>query len=237
MCVNSNDFDEPSIPVEVTLIVTGTPEIDVTPSSRETTLCQGETDTQYLSICNVSTGPLEWSLSEVEEGLTDMGYALDLSSIPNSIVTFALNDFTGQTVVAPTNYDYFGMDFDPSGTVLYALNDTTDYLGTIDLTTGAFTGLVPCPPGGDAGYWTGMAIDPQSGVFYGSTTNELFTINPATGDSTLVGAFGAATTMIAIAVNAEGQMYGHDIGTDKIYQINTATGAATEVGPTGYSAN
>ncbi len=32
----------------MTLIVTGTPEIAVTPSSLETTLCQGETDTQYL---------------------------------------------------------------------------------------------------------------------------------------------------------------------------------------------
>jgi uncharacterized repeat protein (TIGR01451 family) len=301
LCVNSNDPDEPSVSVDVTLIVTGTPDIAVTPASLETTLCQGDTDTQYLTICNQGTGPLVWSLSEVPAGLavipvvtgntlpvpaspaverpvitspeqcaqyenytglepigaaefcnkgvvppapsgsvplapTDTGYAQDIGYISDSFVTFALNNFTGQTVVGTSTNAYYGLDFDPSGTVLYALNDTTDQLGTINLTTGAFTGLVPCLPGGGAANWTGLAIDPVSGVFYGSTATDLYIIDPTTGNSTLVGPFGT-TTMIAIAVNAQGQMYGHDITSDSIYQINPATGAATLIGLTGYAAN
>ncbi len=43
--------------------------------------------------------------------------------------------------------------------------------------------------------------------------------------------------MIDLAVNAAGQMYGHDIFTDSIYTIDTTTGAATLVGLTGYLAN
>ena len=297
VCVNSNDTDEPSIPVAVTLIVTGTPEIAVTPSSLATTLCQGETDTQYLEVCNEGTGPLVWTLSEHPVGLaaapvaptlpvpaspakeqpvitspeqcaqyanyagkepigaaefcgspalpampsagmlapTDSGYAKDLRT-PDNFVTFALNDFTGQTVLGTSTADCYGMDFDPSGTTLYGLNDATDMLGTFDLTTGAFTPLVSCPPGGGAANWTGLSIDPVSGVFYGSTATDLYIIDPTTGSSTLVGPFGT-TLMIDVAMNPDGDMYGHDIGTDSIYQINPATGAATLIGLTGYAAN
>ena len=166
---------------------------------------------------------------------TDPGYAVEMYNT-DTLVTFPLNNFTGQTTVGPVSEPYYGVDFEPSGTVLYGLSDTTDQLGTFDLTTGAFTGLVPCAPGGGAANWTGLSIDPSTGVFYGSTATSLFIIDPATGNSTLVGAFGT-TLMIDIAVNAEGQMYGHDIGTDSIYSIDKTTGTATLIGPTGYAAN
>ncbi len=132
---------------------------------------------------------------------------------------------------------YYGMDFDPSATTLYALNDTTDKLGTIDLATGAFTGLVACPPGGGATNWSGLSIDPVDGTFWASTATDLFTIDPATGISTLVGPFTAASLMIEIAAGPDGLMYGHDISSDSIYLIDKTTGTATLVGPTGYAAN
>ena len=166
---------------------------------------------------------------------TDPGFAVEMYNT-STLVTFPLNNFTGQTTVGSITAPYYGIDFDPSAEVLYALNDTTDQLGTFDLTTGVFTGLVPCAPGGGATNWTGLSIDPTTGVFYGSTATNLYIIDPATGNSTLVGAFGT-TLMIDIAVNTDGQMYGHDIGTDSIYSINPATGMATLIGPTGYLAN
>ena len=166
---------------------------------------------------------------------TDSGYAVEMYNT-DTLVTFPLNNFTGQTTVGSVSAPYYGIDFDPNAEALYGLNDTTDQLGTFDLTTGAFTGLVSCPPGGGAANWTGLSIDPSTGVFYGSTATDLYIIDPATGSSTLVGAFGT-TLMIDIAVNAEGQMYGHDIGTDSIYSIDKTTGATTLIGLTGYSAN
>ncbi len=167
---------------------------------------------------------------------TDIGYAQDIGYISDNFVSFALNNFPGQTVIGTNATAFYGMDFDEDGEVLYALSDTTDQLGTIDLTTGAFTAVVPCPPGGGAANWTGLTIDPVNGTFFASTATDLYTIDPATGASTLIGSFGT-TTMIAIAMNMEGAMYGHDITSDSIYSINPTTGAATLIGLTGYAAN
>jgi PKD repeat protein len=85
--------------------------------------------------------------------------------------------------------------------------------------------------------WTGLSIDPVTGVFYASDSSNLYIIDPATGNYTLVGPFGTGL-MIDIAMGPNGDMYGHDIGTDSIYWIDPATGAATLIGgPTGYNAN
>jgi PKD repeat protein len=166
---------------------------------------------------------------------TDTGYAQDIGYISDNFVTFVLNDFPGQTVLGTTTNVYYGMDFDPTATTLYALNDTTGELGTIDLADGSFTGLVPCPAPVDI--WTGLSIDPVTGVFYASDATDLYIIDPATGNYTLVGPFGTSL-MIDIAMGPNGEMYGHDIGTDSIYWIDPATGAATLIGgPTGYNAN
>ncbi len=165
---------------------------------------------------------------------TDIGFAQDIGYISDNFVSFTLNDFPGQTVIGTQSDSYYGMDFDPSATTLYALNDTSGELGTIDLTTGAFTGLVPCVAPVDI--WTGLTIDPVSGVFYASDATDLYTIDPATGNYTLIGPFGTSL-MIDIAMNTNGEMYGHDIGTDSIYSIDPTTGVATLIGPTGYNAN
>ena len=102
---------------------------------------------------------------------TDTGFAQDIGYVSDNFASFALNNFPGQTVIGTNTNAYYGMDFDPAAELLYALNDTTDQLGTINMTTGAFTALVPCPPGGGAANWTGLSIDPVSGIFYASTAS------------------------------------------------------------------
>lgn len=178
--------------------------------------------------------PVPTSFGRRIQASTDMAFALDVRN--DNFVQFTLNDFPGQTQVAVQADAMYGMDFDPTATTLYALNDATGELGTINLTTGAFTGIVACTvPGG--GSWSGLSIDPVLGTLYASTTTNLYVLNPATCSPTLIGPFGTGGLMIDIAVNTAGQMYGHDIGTDSIYSINTATGAATLIGSTGYDAN
>jgi len=174
--------------------------------------------------------------TNTELGPTDLGYAQDIGFVSDNFVSFQLGDFTGQTVVGQSTNAYYGMDFDPSGTTLWAVNDTDGTLGTIDLATGAYTPVVACPaPGGEN--WTGLTIDSLGG-FWGSTVDSLYTIDPATGASTLVGAFGTTGALVIdIAVDSAGNMYLHDIGDDSIYSVDTATGAATLIGTTGYNAN
>ena len=188
---------------------------------------------EVAAACNIST--LRPSTFHVPLTPNDIGFAQDIGYISDNFVQFSLNDFPGQTVVGTSTNAYYGMDFDPSATILYALNDTDDTLGIIDLATGAYTALVPCVS--PSGNWTGLTIA-SDGTFYASDTTNLYTIDPTTGSSTLVGAFGAGVTlMIDIAINADGQMYGHAIDTDSLYSIDLATGTATLVGLTGYNAN
>ncbi len=177
--------------------------------------------------------------SRLPNAPTDTGFAQDIGFISDNFVSFTLNNFPGQTTLGTQTDAFYGMDFDVTATTLYALNDTTGQLGTINLTNGAFTALVACAaPGG--GNWTGLSIDPSSGVFYASTSTDLYTIDPSSDPCgiTAIGTFGGGSSiMIDIAVNTAGEMYGHDIATDSIYRIDTATGAATLIGATGYNAN
>ena len=82
----------------------------------------------------------------------------------------------------------------------------------------------------------GLDINATTGAAYIATGSNLFTLNLTTGVATLVGPFGT-TLMVDISSNCEGQMYGHDIGTDSLYSINKTTGAATLIGPHGLAAN
>jgi hypothetical protein len=185
------------------------------------------------SACGSANAPASLSVpaAPLPSGI---GYAQDIGYISDNFVSFPLNNFPGQTVIGTSTNAYYGMDFDPTGTTLYALNDSTDQLGTIDLATGAFTALVPCAP--LSSNWTGLTIDPATGTFYASDATTLYTIDPSTGTPTAIGPFGTSL-MIDIAMNTAGEMYGHDIGADSIYRINPATGAATLLGLTGYAAN
>ncbi len=72
LCVDSNDPDEPTVPVTVTLIVTGTPDIAVSPEALAATLCPSETQVLTLTICNQGDAALVWELQESEgrTGLT-----------------------------------------------------------------------------------------------------------------------------------------------------------------------
>lgn len=164
----------------------------------------------------------------------ELGYAQDIGFVSDNFVNFALGDFSGQTVISTSTQVYYGMDFDINGNLM-ALNDTTDELGYISLWDGTFQPILSIPPPG-GGIWTGLTIDPVSNIYYASNATDLYTIDPITGTTTLIGPFGT-TLMIDIAINAQGEMYGHDIGTDSIYSIDIPTGAATLIGPTGYLAN
>ena len=71
-------------------------------------------------------------------------------------------------------------------------------------------------------------------ITYGAGDNsDLYTINPATGVTTLVGAMGV--NLFDIAAYG-GKLYGINATSD-LYSISTLTGAATEIGATGQSFN
>ena len=170
----------------------------------------------------------------------DPAYQLDLRATPNTFETFALPNAASPSSTPTTTFDSYALEHDNASGVLWAIENVTLALGTVNKTTGVFTagptvtGLV-----GTDGI-TGLAFVDSSSTFYVSasdgTESRLYSLNTTTGVLTNIGAMGAPL-MIDIAINNAGQMYGHDISTDSIYSINTATGAATLIGATGAAAN
>jgi hypothetical protein len=131
--------------------------------------------------------------------------------------------------------DFVGGDFSK----LYAIDNGTNALHSVDTATGAATLIGPSTPStGES--WTG-ATGTSDGMLYVSSTNcggssTLYTVNLATGAVSAIGNTGIGC-LIDIAINANDEMYGVDIVTDQLYQINPATGAASVVGALGVDAN
>ncbi len=171
---------------------------------------------------------------------TSFAFAHDIGPLTNNVVRHRLNDFPGQVVLGPNTRLIFGLDFDPGAKTLYALDQTSNQLGTMTLTSGAFTVVGPSAP--LAGhYWSSLTIHPRTGKAYatsqGATAPALYTLNLKTGTATLVDLIDEATLIAAASVNCDGAMYAHDISRDSIFRVNTKTGATTFVGATGVNSN
>ncbi|MBX3727050.1 MAG: hypothetical protein KF823_14165 [Xanthomonadales bacterium] len=191
----------------------------------------------YAAQCGGPSAHPTWQAPRQWRDPTDTGFSYNMSTGfggVQGLKTYVLNDFTTQTVVGNPGASFFALDFDPAGNVLYAVQaGAPPVLGTINTGTGVFTPIanvsVADPP-------TGLSIDPVTGDAWYSTPTNLYTLDLATAVATLVGPFGT-TGMIDIAMNCDGDLYGHDIGTDALYSIDTATGTATLIGGHGLAAN
>lgn len=85
-----------------------------------------------------------------------------------------------------------------------------------------------CPTG-----LNGLAYNPNTDILYGCSSTDLFEIDPEYGDCKYIGPFKTGTSMIAIACDANGSLYGWDAkfsGDSYLYKIDTETGEATTVG-------
>jgi len=103
-------------------------------------------------------------------------------------------------------------------------------LWTIDETDGSMDFI------GDTPGFNGLAYDDSTGTLYGATGDALYTVDPDTGDSEQIGNFGIADTMIAIASDGYGGMYGTTVDFDTeadLYSIDVDTGEADSIGNTG----
>lgn len=178
-------------------------------------------------------------------------YAIDLraSATTNRLIVFPANAPALNVVSTTGTFRGFAMDFNAQATTLYGITNvvgSAQVFGTIDQTNGNFTAIAPVTGAGAAETnWSGLSSAPD-GTFYASASggaglNNLYTINPTTGVSTLIGPIGAGTAAINIdiAIDRNGQMYGHDIAADKIFQIDKTNGNVTFLGTgtTGFNAN
>ncbi len=117
-----------------------------------------------------------------------------------------------------------------AGPVLYAIDDATNSLLTIDPNTYAIS--VVGSTGVGAGDFGDLTYDSNHGIMYwdsGRGDNSIYTLNLNTGAATLVGATGL-TDLFGLAYDTgNNTMYGATTA-GNFYSINTSTGAATLIG-------
>lgn len=207
------------------------------------------------------------SASQAPSGLTgapadERGFAAQLAILdglePQGLYRFALDDMSAATRIgeAEETPNMFGLDFNPAGTRLYGVQFLTGgsatRVGTFDLETGSYApaalllGLTALRE-----QTTGLTIDPRSGDAYISTIS-ILTNNPQISEARLYQlslSSGALTQIgrllpselnpvfIDIAMNCEGELYGHNITDDALYRIDPKTAQATLVGGHGLPAN
>ncbi len=135
----------------------------------------------------------------------------------------------------------FALDFDQTGQFLYAVDNATLAIGTLDLTSGAFTptGLTVTGVNSPTGGATGITCTPD-GTWYLSQNEtagtSLYVGDITTGVFTLVGLIDAGI-IIDISADAAGRVYGHNIANDSFYSIDTTTGLGTMLAATGLAGN
>ena len=105
---------------------------------------------------------------------------------------------------------------------------------TINSTTGDMTLVGSYDPLGIGLSFNGLAYNPRSGIMYGCSDTTLYTVNMSTGASIPVGFFGIIDgSMIGIAIDDIGNIYGEELSTDSLYHINSVTGRTTLIGELG----
>lgn len=124
--------------------------------------------------------------------------------------------------------------FELAATTLYAIDDSSNVLLTIDRSTFAIAVV------GDTGIATGdfgdLAYDSNHSVMYwsaGRGNGNIYTLNLMTGSATLLGATGLSDLFALAYDTGNNTLYGASDTDKNLYSINTTTGAATLVGATG----
>lgn len=171
-------------------------------------------------------------------------YAVEFNTGDNrfGIINLMNGNFTEISSLGGAIYN--DIAYAPDGT-LYGLANNGASLVTFDSTSGAVTPVATMDvPGLES-----IAFDPSDGVLFGvglsvigAPQNGLYTINPTTGETTLVGSFGDAYNLYNpypqnIRFDSDGNLYlSNTSDNTDIYRVNTDNGSATFVGEvTGYA--
>ncbi len=202
---------------------------------RSNTVTLSESTTQVVNIAK-STDPFD---------LADM-YSVDFKDevlTTNGLIAFAyvINDPTGDLIPGPC---FFNLN-NPASITSLAPGIPDEFISAGSWANGKWYGeesmghLYEINPydgymtfiGNAFALPTGLAWDGQT--MYGCTQTTFGTLNLETGAGTDIGPMYNAQSMIGMAGDNEGNIYGIDAYDDNLYSINSTSGLATIIGPLG----
>jgi len=165
----------------------------------------------------------------------DQAFAQNFLAGSKQIVRFPVGDPAAMTVVGPLADTLSGMDFNPGASVLWAVNFTSQTLGTVNLASGAYTPSVTLQ---DPCCITAFTVDPVGGTLYVSRGDEfVYSLDPATGQTIKQAAGAPAGAQIsALAMDCSGRMFAAngDPNAANVYDVDLG-GSPTLVGFPGYA--
>ena len=139
----------------------------------------------------------------------------------------------------PNTRAIYADDFDENG-VLYALDNTSRKLVTVDPATAAVTEIATLNGIPTTETLGGLAFNYVNNQFYilsSSTAGmQLYTLNKTTGATSLIGVT-PGISGIWLVIDNTGNAYTADITNDNLHQVNLSTGVATLIGPLGININ
>lgn len=176
-------------------------------------------------------------------------YALRADSDSSTFPPASVNQFyritnpTLGTAIAAGNIGgggnpYGALGYSAATSNFYSVNGANGYLGTMDVTTGAF-GPVSSVPNGFRFTITALAMNPVTGLAYGiinagspppfgSLDYSLISMNLTTGLSTVIGSFGVGQDQFnSLRFDDAGVAYTVDVNNGNVYTVSTSTGAAS----------
>ncbi len=177
----------------------------------------------------VAVGGTQRFFSLTTQPGTGRVYAADPNVTATSML-WTLDVNTGiATPVGNINNDVIAnIAFDPTTGVLYGLGRNSSVLYTINTATGA-----PTHVGTATSVYSGLAFSPGGQLYGTSGTGLLYSIDKATGGSTLIGGPGIGSLVEDAAFTPQGNMYISDFH-GRIDQVNPATGAIPVSWQTGF---
>jgi len=175
------------------------------------------------SITSFYDNPLGGRAGFVDSSYGYTGTRLNLASLAGQSVKFRFrigSDFSDSSLGwVVDNFAIYTCTSVPSGT--FSVVDANANLGTVNVTGDRSTII------GNGGVVLTDVARTANGLLWGIDFNNFYSINPATGATTLIGSLGAgASGMNALVASGNG-LYAASINTTSLYVVNTSTGAAT----------
>ncbi|MEM8711411.1 MAG: hypothetical protein AAGG01_10700 [Planctomycetota bacterium] len=198
---------------------TGVGYYDFSYDAATSTLAIMDFAARSVSIFSLATGPEPKPISLVNLRLDEAASSQTVDFLANI------------NVLGDEARSLFGLDYDASGTTLYAIDDASLEIVTIDPATGVATPTGALLSGTTAGL-TGLTCGPD-GTWYVSdfdgTDTNLYTGRVDTGVFSLIGTI-VGGIVIDISCDSQGNLFGFSISDDSLYAIDTNTGMGTVIG-------
>jgi hypothetical protein len=168
---------------------------------------------------DVNDTPNELSLDEhVATGFCILGF-----------VYFMLDDPGNLTVIYPGPSFGTGADYDYNGDLYFCAFYGGIY--RMEYETGELTFI------GGSTQLSGLTYDTITATWYGCSSYSIYTVDIATGATTLLGNPGIPNILMGLTCSNDGKLFALDLGIDNstLYSIDKTNGHATVIGDTGYN--